>query len=361
MIAAGLHEPNNPLAPKHWRHVVYITEDPEQLRRIMIGVITHGQKGISLEDVCERIHIVDARRLPPAAVAAVGAEYRASFTRKIGNVEHLPLVVIDTMSATLEMENENDNSEASSAIAIMKQGFSDLPLWIVTHLSKTDLGRTDAPNLTPRGASAFAGDAHQILFVVVENGIRYLTRGKTRFEARWQALQFTATVNYETVPNEFDDLEEVALRWGWPTPMESDHTNAAEKSVKATKEQTAKEAEDRLRNDILSVVEARWEDGTPLNKTGVRKAVTGSTTTISQMVDQLIQEGLLHEVEVPSKLRISPSKKSFYVLLTPQEQAAYIKEGPTALPHEKLEIPPSWLRSEPPNSAKPTEREDESD
>lgn len=362
MIAAGLHEPNNPLAPKNWRHVVYITEDPEQLHRIIIGVIKHGRKGISLENVRERMHIVDAKRLPPATVAIAGAEYRATFTRQVGGVEHLPLVVIDTMSATLEMENENDNSEASSAIAIMKQGFAGLPLWIVTHLAKTDLGRIDVLNLTPRGASAFAGDAHQILFMVIEKGVRYLARGKTRFEARWQELQFTATVNYETVPNEFGDLEEVALRWGWPTPMEpEEHTKATKEAVTAAKEQAAKEAEDGLRRAILSAVEAHWEAGTPLNKTGVRAAVTGNSTAIGQKVDQLAQEGWLHEIEVPSQLRISPSKKSFYVALSAQEQTAYLKEGTAALPHDKLEIPPSWRRSELPDLANPTEREIESD
>jgi hypothetical protein len=50
LVAAGLH--GDQLMPRQWRHVVYITEDVEQARRILSGVVRHSNLGISLEDAC---------------------------------------------------------------------------------------------------------------------------------------------------------------------------------------------------------------------------------------------------------------------------------------------------------------------
>ena len=53
-------------------------------------------------------------RLDPSFLASVGTTYREKFTRTVSGVEILPLVVLDTKSAVLAIENENDNSEASA-------------------------------------------------------------------------------------------------------------------------------------------------------------------------------------------------------------------------------------------------------
>ena len=90
MTAAGLHGPGDPLAPKRWRHCVYIVEHVEQAQRIVAGMVEHGNLGIRAEDVRERLHIVEARRLDPAHVAQVGKLYRERFARTVNGVEVLP-------------------------------------------------------------------------------------------------------------------------------------------------------------------------------------------------------------------------------------------------------------------------------
>ena len=92
LTAAGLH--GTDLMPRHWRHVVYITEDVEQAFRILAGITGHSNLGINLEALRERFHIVEALRLDPAFVASVGATYREQFTRTVEGVEVLPLVVL---------------------------------------------------------------------------------------------------------------------------------------------------------------------------------------------------------------------------------------------------------------------------
>jgi len=75
MVAAGLHRYGDPLAPKHWRHVVYITEDAEQARRILTGIVKFGGLALGVGTVRERLHIVEARRLDPSYVAEVATTY----------------------------------------------------------------------------------------------------------------------------------------------------------------------------------------------------------------------------------------------------------------------------------------------
>lgn len=72
----------------------------------------------------ERLHIVEARRLPPDYVKASGQPVPRDLHPRGRRVQVLPLVVIDTMAATLQLDSENGNSEASAAMAALKQGFN---------------------------------------------------------------------------------------------------------------------------------------------------------------------------------------------------------------------------------------------
>ena len=177
LVAAGLH--GGELMPSHWRHVVYITEDIEQARRILAGIVNHGNIGITRESVQERIHIVEAVRLTPAFVAEVGKTYREQFTRTVGEVAVLPLVVLDTKSAVLAVDDENDNSKASAMMAALKQGFDGLPVWLIGHVAKASFGKSEGANLSSRGASAVEADANQTMFLIAEGERRCLIQGKT--------------------------------------------------------------------------------------------------------------------------------------------------------------------------------------
>ncbi|WP_018715872.1 AAA family ATPase [Brachymonas chironomi] len=340
MIAAGLHEAGNPLAPKQWRHVVYITEDTNQLERIIAGVVRYGGKGITVEAVKERLHVVDAKRLPPAMVAAAGVVYRARFTREVGGVMVLPLVVIDTMAATLELESENDNAEASGAMSVLKQGFDGLPVWLIGHLAKTELTRTNVKGLSVRGAGAFAADANQSLFMVEDEGTRYLVRGKTRFEARWNELQFdsgTAEVESRDV---FGDPERVYMRWGWPEPVTNgDRAAAAEKA----KDAAAKAAVANMRQSIMDAVATAWNIGNPLNISGLRGKVSGKAQTVSDTIQALIADGWLHQVQVPRGQQQHPRRDSYLICLTAEEHDLFTSAG--VLPDAKMVIPVTWKKS----------------
>lgn len=335
LTAAGLH--GDDLLPRQWRHVVYVTEDVEQARRILAGVTLHSNLGIDLEAVRERVHIVEAVRLDPVFVASVGATYREQFTRTVEGVEVLPLVVLDTKSAVLALDNENDNSEASRMMAALKQGFDGLPVWLIGHVAKANLTRNDA--LTSRGASAIEGDANQTMFLIRESESRYLVQGKTRFEARWPELEITSYTAQTTAPDEFGYPETVLLRWGIAAPAQTSRKEAAEQAA----EQQRKEDEASLRNDIRDAVEVAWLAGNPLNREGIKAKSKRKHSEAITCLETLLSEQWLHEVFVPAKERLHPRKSAFFVNLTTEEHEAVLSGG--GLPADKLAIPASWRKA----------------
>lgn len=339
MVAAGLHGEGDALAPRHWRHVVYITEDVEQARRILAGIVGWGELGLDMGIVGERLHIVEARRLEPAYAVQVSKDYRAQFTRTVDGVEVLPLVVVDTKSAVLAQEEENSNTEGSQIMAYLKQDFQGLPVWVIGHVSKANMNRSNASELSMRGGSAFEADAHQVLYLVKEaDERRYLVRGKTRFEAEWPELQIQSKTAATLARDEFGNLETLVMRWGIAAPPEQSRKEAAEQAA----EQQRKADEAALRDEVREAVATAWNLGNPLNRAGVKAKVRRKAQVVKDMIEVLLSERWLHEVHVPAKVRVISSKAAFLVDLTTEEHEAVLSGA--ALPAAKLVIPESWQK-----------------
>lgn len=348
MVAAGLHLPQDALAPKHWRHVVYICEDVEQARRIIAGRTQVAQwfpeiGALDIATVKERFHLVAAKRLDPLAVAEVGPTYAKLFTRQVGDVAVLPLVVLDTKSAVIDLENENDNAEASKAMAALKQGFSGLPVWLIGHVAKENMGRADVAALSSRGAGAFEADANQVLYLIKDDKAdvtkRYLVRGKTRFEARWPELEISTFSREELTVDEYGDMESTTLRWGIAKPPVQSRADAKEQRSEANSSAFAAE----LRQEVMTAVSEAWESGAPLNRERLRSKVKRKASEVLDCVAELLADQWLHEVEVPRKERIHPKQSSFFICLSDDEHTALtFLNG--ALPAAKMVIPDSWKR-----------------
>lgn len=342
MAAAGLHGPGDPLGPKadRWRHVIYIVEHVEQAQRIVAGMVEHGGLGIRAEDVRERLHIVEARRMDPVYVAQVGALYREKFTRTVSSVELLPLVVLDTKASVLELSNENDNAEASRAVYALKQGFAGLPTWIIGHIAKTQFGRSDIGSLSDRGASAFESDAIQNAYLVQEGEQRYLALGKKRFEPKWPELQVTSHMAEVTAYDEWGDPETTTLRWGILTPPDMSRHEARQEAQEAAE----RERRGDMREAIMRAVQTAWQAGNPLSRTGIKTTVRDfKKSDIWSEVEALIAEGWLYEVEVPSGQRTNINKARFLVKLDTPEHDGFMHSG--TVPAAKLAIPQSWRKT----------------
>jgi len=339
MVAAGLHAAGDPLAPRQWRHVVYIVEDIEQARRILAGITSPRGPGLDIGTVRQRLHMVEARRLEPAYAVAVGKTYREQFTRTVDGVEVLPLVVVDTKAAVLVMEDENSNSESSEVMAAFKQGFEGLPTWLVGHVAKANMTRADAAGLSLRGGSAFEADANQVLYLVKEtDDTRYLMRGKTRFEARWPELVIGSDCAHTTAPDEFGNIEPVTLRWGTAALPEMTRKEAQEQAQEHARKSDAAE----LRGEVRNAVEVAWLGGFPLNREGVKAQVKRNRSEVTDCIENLLSERWLCEVTVPAKERTNPKRAAFLANMTTEEHEA-VKRG-EGWPQAKQVVPASWRK-----------------
>lgn len=344
MSAAGLHEPGYPLAPHpdRWRHVIYAVEQVEQAQRILAGLVECSGMGITWDQVEERLHLVEAVRLNVDTVVQVAGTYREQFTRVVDGVEVLPLVVFDTQAASFDMESENDNAEASRIMAALKQRFERLPVWIVGHVAKASIGREDVKELTARGAGAFEADSIANLYLTTDKltDQRFLAIGKRRAEPRFgNELLIESGDRIVTGFNEWGEPEDVHLRWGIVRPMDQTRAELREQAQEAAE----LERRDDMRQTILDAVEAAWQAGDPLNKTGVKEQINGfRKNVIREEVDALLDEGWLYQVEVPKGRQGNNAKTRFLVRLDAHERDEFMRSG--NVPSPKLATPQGWLK-----------------
>ena len=190
MAVAGLVE-NYPFAASIRRRVFYVTEDVSQARRIVAALIQSGwvkpdENNIQKMFVlcpASRISVEEATYFPKMLVGAYeknecvdGSIYKAP-----------PVVVLDTVNATLDLDNINDNSTVSKAISSLRQAFGAIPLITVGHVAKA--ARGDAQRASFKGAGAWEDDTQQTLYLVCEASQRYLVTGKSRFVADYSEFE----------------------------------------------------------------------------------------------------------------------------------------------------------------------------
>lgn len=350
LVAAGLHAPGDPLAPKAWRHVIYLTEHASQVFRVVAGLVRFGGLGITEADVAERFHVVNTVRMEPEAVVGVASEYMARFARIDRGVTVKPLVVFDTWAASFALESENDNSETSRAIACLKQRFQGMPAWVVAHMAKAAAGRADVVNLSARGAGALEADTIQNVYLVHEgegeDAKRILSlKGKKRFDPK-HGDEFEVESHQTEVAalDAWGDVETTVLRWNTLKPLESDrHALKA-----AAREDDAREAQNQLRSAILSRLDTSRMTGEPLSRTSLKAEIKGfKNERITGVIEILINEGWIYEVDIPAQLRVNVNKRAFLVGLKDDERR--MLQAGMALPPAVTAIPPGWKKPEIPS------------
>ena len=340
-VAAGLHAFGDPLAPKAWRHVIYVTEHADQVMRILSALVQHGGLGINPDDVRERFHLVHAARILSGEMVQVGPLYRKRYGRTHKGVEVRPLVVLDTLAACVAMESENDNAEASNAMANIKQRFEGLPVWLIAHVAKDAIGRSNTQNITARGAGAFEADAIQNLYIVPEADKRYLVIGKMRCEPRFGTeLEIESGQAVVDAVDEWGDTERTTVRWGITRPIEKNRAEARQEAQEATR----KAEEWESRGAMIEAVLTAQAIGHPLSRTSLKSKSGMKATEAIGLIQQLMDEGWIHEIDVPTKRRLNAKKASFLVALTTEQHDRWMAKH--EFPPELSIIPPSWCKAE---------------
>jgi hypothetical protein len=246
------------LKPAVRRNVIIITESVVQVQRVIYSLYSWGYTGMKVSDFDERVRVIHAQRLDPKIVSQVADEYKewTVDNEKADGSMHaaLPLVIFDTANAVFDLENENDNAEVGRAMAYIKQSFSQFPIVIVSHTSKI-AGMTESDFLSPRGASAWTGDA-QGVYTVFKDGDhqdapRVLKAVKVRFPTAYPELTFDLVSNRENHKDVLGFDKEIWFSHSVARPLKQGERTLMKEDRKEQKEQ---EQWSRICDDILELV-----------------------------------------------------------------------------------------------------------
>lgn len=304
LATAHLCPHDYPLKPAVRRNVIIITESVVQVQRVIYSLYSWGYTGMSIEDFDERVRIIEAQRLDPEVVTRVADEYREwrVNNEKIDGTMYpaLPLVVFDTANAVFDLENENDNAEVGRTMAYIKRAFSAFPIIIVSHTSKI-LGSGESDFLSPRGASAWAGDA-QGVYTVFKDGDgqdapRVLKATKVRFPTAYPELTFDLVSNKETHKDVLGYDKEVWFSHSVARPLKAGERVQIKEDRKEQREQ---EQWVKICDDLVALVRRdsgksrSYYERLPVSQGGVRC----SQERKERAMDSLLNSGCLERVEL---------------------------------------------------------------
>jgi hypothetical protein len=288
--------------------------------------------------------------MKPAEIVKVAATYSDLATVNRNDVTGMEfkaeaVVVFDTRSAIIELDDENSNAEASAAIATFRQGMPSNPLIVVGHIGKA-LKRADVKDLSSRGAGAWEADVQQVLYLVNDEGTRWLdvANPKHRFVAQVDGIEFDAYKASVAGVDQLGNPVDIALMHGVPklVGLGERGKDRAEQAA-ADLEAIRKGEESTLRIEVMDRVGCAWATGNPINREGLKVAIKGfRTARLLDAIETLIHEQWLLEVSVPPRERIHPKRSGFLVRLTEEERRLWMESG--QLPQGKLLVPPSWKK-----------------
>jgi len=301
------------------RKVIYLSEDTGQVQRIQYALQkrirrTHGDSEFGWPEIADWFKVVATKRSSAsdiAKLAILAAKHETVFKDYSGNDAQIkPLIVIDTASASFNVESENDNAEIAKYISAIKEGLigRGFPVWVVTHTPKA-LKRADVRDFSARGAGAWEGDANCVAYLFQEDGLeeRFLKLGKHRYQADFDEVAFETNIYTEFVTDPLRGPVELSVRWAIPSKsMESKRIEAKE----LAKEEKMESAKQSRKTEIIDILNSEIAAGKYPTKRSVRNLVSGRTEEIGAIIDALIDDGSIMEVDLPAELKVGAKRTS---------------------------------------------------
>jgi len=278
---------DNDLKPELRRHVVYVTEDSGQVKRILYGLLEDSH--VSDAEVETWLHVYDAARLRPKQIAAQIIEWQKEHSYSMGpdfnDYVTGPLIILDTTNATIALDSENDNAEVGHAIGAIKSVLEpSTACWLVSHISKTT-SRSDINSMSVRGASAFEGDAQTTVYLVQEDDQRFLMLGKRRFATHVKALALDVFTLDRVVMTPWGTRQDMTVLY--TLPRVSDVTPA---EIRQEKRQEQKdETVNRIEQDIVAAIKTHGA----MSKRKLEDMVPGKGQKKRDIMAQMLLAGQL--------------------------------------------------------------------
>jgi len=352
---AHLCAADDPMKPEVRRRVVYFSEDPDQVVKILHAMYLDGQLGdASKAEIKDWFRIISARRLQSHEFIE-RKEFMATLANEVTyqgvTYQDMPLLVFDTSSASFEMEDENSNSAVSAVLSTIKSELGGVPTVIVTHIAKA-LKRVEAGMMSSRGAGSWEGDVAQVCYLTMEDEndeqckSRWLeiAKGKHRFTTKYEGIVFEGQLfDYQTT-DRMGHAKTEHVMYALPRAVTRD-----EKSAMAAErhEEVAQRRNDDLRGKILDLAEKQLqppESPSPLTRSRLVELVKGRRQTAVEVINELIDERWLQVIDVPLELRLNNMQKQIILRVNERDRRRWIEDG--EIPHRLEELPPIWFKQD---------------
>ena len=291
LAAAVAHLYQSPLNPELRRKVVYLAEEPEQVSRCLFGLRKTGGSA-PISEFKEWFKIVPSKRRSPAVLGKLVKRLVKTESVLHNGYTVGPLIIIDTSSANIDLDNENDNSQASRAVSAIRENLGNAACWVVCHTAKS-LKRADVSDLSARGAGAFGGDVNATAFIFSEDALpnkRFMALDKKRFESEFTEIEFETETGEEIVNTPWGGEQKVIYRVGMPAPSSpGDRIRAREIAAESQIENAEKLKKERIRDEILKTLLVCGD----MSKTKLIDIVAGKKSLRRDVVNEMLDDGLL--------------------------------------------------------------------
>ena len=310
MRAAHLCHADDPLKPLLRRKVIYISEDPHQVLKIIRSMReANDLGGAHPSEVSDWFKVVSAERLAPDMVALVANLYSElavdNVNKDTGFVYRTnPVVVIDTINATIDLKNESDNSEVGKAMATLKQRFKGIPMIAVGHIAKA-LKRADVADFSSRGAGAWEADANQVIYLTKEDdGKRWLEIGssKHRFVSSVDGIEFEASINYIESEDVLGNKINEVLVHGVPEMIGKGGKQERKREMREDKkmgEQAAKDMMLQLKKDSLLEALEQLDESEYMTKAELKDLLAMKGEESIKVIDTMVSDGMIQCINHP--------------------------------------------------------------
>lgn len=327
VAVSGLYMPNAIETPAP-RNVLYITEDRNQVERILFGIFKHQASNTNIQNWNQRFHISSAKRVDVELITQL-AEIAKEYKTVHKGITLMPLIVFDTLSANIDINNENDNSEIGKVVAKLKEAFTanEIPIWLITHQAKGS-GSSQNNSKSARGASAFEGDVYTTLVLSRDGNKCYLNLKKNRFEPKYPEISFSRRTSSTVSLDVFGDIQDIK----YPI-VEIEESNPEKRKLevaasKAEIEKLKKEDQSQgLKQDILQMI----HDHPTIpckNRSWLKHRIGGNSATFSKAIQELVDEQQIEEIDIdPKKYGLHQNQKTTFKIISMPEYKVK-KENP---------------------------------
>ena len=324
--AAHLCHSDSFLKPELRRHVVYVSEDTEQVERCIYAMNQYGNLGLEQSEFSEWFHLHEAHRASPRSIAQMLTYLDEQYTYSLENGFVVkPVIVFDTSNATIDIENENDNSEVGKVIALLKESANGMAIIVVAHTAKA-LNRGDLETLTPRGASAWIGDARATVYLFRDEAIpeaRFLALGKRRFEPTYTEIRFDSETHSETVLTPWGTSQDVGLRVvAAQASNKEERKEAAKLGKKAVFELDLQRQQDVILTELRKLPIDQY-----MTTNEVAAIESGNKNKRLDLVNAMIEKGLIERFNLASDTRVEKRSRQHVIGLRIAKGYKYESDG----------------------------------